>query len=333
MKVLISGGAGFVGSTIASACIDDGIEPVLLDNLSTGRVEFATDRVLFRGDIADGQMVDRIFHEHPDIEAVVHCAALILVPESVSEPLRYYKENVSKTADFIGHLQRNGCTRLLFSSTAALYGAGDDFSVDEDSPIAPQSPYARSKAMVEWMLQDIAAVTDLKALSLRYFNLVGADPRMRTGLQHKRPSHLLGKLIEAAEEGSTFSITGTDWPTRDGTGIRDFIHIWDLAQAHIASLRNFDAVVAAGTHGYQVINLGTGMGTTVREITEAFEKVSGHPLDKQETGPRLGDVAGAYTRVERAGRLLQWKAERTLDEGIRDSLKWASCRDSVLDLI
>lgn len=326
VKTLISGGAGFVGSTIASACLDDGIDVVLLDNLSRGRIEFTTGRTFYHGDIAEGRLVDRIFREHRDIEAVVHCAALILVPESVEEPLRYYTENVVKTAEFVTHLQRNGCTRILLSSTAALYAATDDLAVDEESALDPQSPYARSKVMVEWMLQDIAAASDLRALSLRYFNLIGADPEMRTGLQHQRPSHLLGKLIGATESGDPFWITGVDWPTRDGTGLRDYIHIWDLAQAHVASLRKFDRAVAAGGNGYQIINLGTGTGTTVREFVEAFERVSGRVLDKRETVARPGDVVGAYTRAERAHTLLGWNPQYTLEQGIRHSLDWAAER-------
>jgi UDP-glucose 4-epimerase len=181
VKVLIAGGAGFIGSTVASACLDAGITPVILDNLSTGRAEFAGDRIFYRGDIADGALVDRIFAEHSDITAVVHAAALIVVPESVEQPLRYYEENVGKSIDFIGHVLRNGVTRYLFSSSAAIYAPGGDFSVDENSPLDPGSPYARSKVMMEEILADTCAATALRGVSLRYFNPVGADPQLRTG--------------------------------------------------------------------------------------------------------------------------------------------------------
>src|SRR5690606_18318559 len=298
VKVLISGGAGFIGSTVASACLDNGIEPVILDNLVTGRREFTQGRHFYQGDIADGDLVDRIFAEHPEIEATVHCAALIVVPESVTDPLRYWHDNVGKTIQFVGHLLRNGRPRLLFSSTAAMYGVGEDFAVDEDSALAPASPYARTKVAVEQMLADVAATTELRALSLRYFNPIGADPQLRTGLQVKHPTHLLGKLIEAATTDTEVLITGTDWPTRDGSGIRDFIHVWDLAAAHVAGLRRFDEVVPKDGPGYQVINLGTGTGTTVWEMVAAFEQVTGRVLRKRETGPRPGDVAGAYTRSD-----------------------------------
>jgi UDP-glucose 4-epimerase len=330
VKVLITGGAGYIGSTVASACLDDGVHPVILDSLVTGRVEFAAGRDFYQGDLADGDLLDRIFAEHPDIEATVHCAALIVVPESVADPLRYWWANVAKTVSLVSHLLRHGRPRLLFSSTAALYGAGDDFAVDEESPIEPSSPYARTKAAVEAMLADVAAATPLRALSLRYFNPIGADPKLRTGLQVERPTHLLGKLIEAAESGTDFAVTGTDWPTRDGTGIRDFIHVWDLAAAHVAGLHRFDRAVPVGGPGYEVINLGTGTGTTVREFVRAFEQVTGEPLRQRETARRPGDVAGAYTRSDKARQVLGWKPQYTIAEGIRDSLRWAKIRDTRL---
>lgn len=329
MKVLIAGGAGFIGSTVASACLDEGIEPVVLDNLVTGRVEFTAGRAFYEGDIADGPLIDRIFAEHPDLAAVVHAAALIVVPESVSEPLRYYRENVSRSVEFIDHVVRNGCTRYLFSSSASIYRPGDDFAVDERSAIEPLSPYARTKAVMEWVLSDVAAASALRALSLRYFNPIGADPKMRTGLQIALPTHVLGKLITAAETGAEFRLTGTDWPTRDGSGIRDFIHVWDLARAHVQALRHFDEVLPADA-SYDVINLGTGNGTTVRELITAFEKVTGKPLTIVESGPRPGDSVGSYTRSTRAREQLHWAPELSIEDGIRHSLEWSARRASVL---
>ncbi|MEV0729184.1 MULTISPECIES: UDP-glucose 4-epimerase GalE [Polymorphospora] len=331
MKVLVAGGAGFIGSTIVSACLDDGIVPVVLDNLCTGRIEFTRDRIFYQGDIADGALIDRIFAEHPDIEAVVHAAALIVVPESVEQPLRYYRENVAKSVDLVEHVVRNGCQRLLFSSSAAIYRPSDDFSVDETSGLDPLSPYARTKAMMEAILADAAVATDLRVLSLRYFNPIGADPKLRTGLQLRQPSHALGKIITAHENDDEFLITGVDWPTRDGSGIRDYIHVWDLARAHVQALRRFDAILpAGGDRSHEVINLGTGDGTTVRELVAAFQSVAGRPLRVGETGPRPGDSAGTYTRIDKAGRLLDWKPEFTVAEGIRHSLQWAEIRDERL---
>ncbi|MBG0825722.1 UDP-glucose 4-epimerase GalE [Planomonospora sp. ID91781] len=329
MKVLISGGAGYIGSTIASACLDDGITPVVVDNLITGRREFTAGRAFYEGDIADGALIDRVFTEHPDIAAVVHCAALIVVPDSVADPVGYYRANVAASLDFVSHLLRNGCQRMIFSSSGSIYEPGADFSVDEDSAIAPQSPYARTKAVCEAMFADIAAATSLRVLSLRYFNPIGADPALRTGLQLRRPSHALGKLIEAHETGAAFRVTGTDYPTRDGSGIRDYIHVWDLAAAHVAALRAFDEVLS-GQRRHHVINLGTGTGTTVTELADAFNAVVAPPVAVVEAPRRPGDVVGAYTRSDRAARLLGWKTQYSIADGIRDSLRWAKVRDELL---
>ena len=325
VKVLLAGGAGFIGSTVASACLDNGITPVILDNLTTGRAEFVRDRIFYQGDIADGALVDKIFGDHPDITAVVHLAAMIVVPDSVAEPLRYYRENVARTIEFTEHVVRNRCPRLLFSSSAAIYRPGDDLSVDEDSPLDPLNPYARSKVMVEQMLADCTHAYDLRVLSLRYFNPVGADPQLRTGLQLARPSHLLGKLLTAVELDEEFELTGVDWPTRDGSAIRDFIHVWDLAEAHVAALRRFDEAFDSDAV-YQVINIATGSGTTVREFVAAFREVSDAPLRVRETGPRPGDGTGCYSRSDRARELLGWQARFSVADGIRDSIRWAAVR-------
>jgi UDP-glucose 4-epimerase len=326
MKVLIAGGAGYIGSTVASACCDAGISPVILDSLVTGRREFTAGRTFYPGDIADGPLIDRIFAEHPDIDAVIHCAALIVVPDSVADPVGYYRANVVKSLEFVAHLLRNGCQRLIFSSSAAIYQAGEDLTVDEDSPVAPQSPYARTKAVCEAMLADIAASQPIRVLSLRYFNPIGADPKMRTGLQLRRPTYALGKIIQAAEEGLPFLITGTDWPTRDGSGLRDYVHVWDLAAAHVAALTRFDALPGPVT----VINLGSGAGTTVRELLASFNQATGYTVQAREAARRPGDVAGARTRTDRAERLLGWRPQYDLAEGIRHSLQWAVLRDEML---
>jgi UDP-glucose 4-epimerase len=327
MKVLIAGGAGYIGSTIALACLDAGITPVILDNLITGRAEFAAGLGFYEGDIADGELIDKIFAEHPDIDAAIHAAALIVVPESVANPIRYYRANVTGSLEFVANLLRNKCTRLIFSSSASIYKASEDLTVTEDSPIDPQSPYARSKAITEAMFADIAAATPMRILSLRYFNPIGADPKMRTGLQLPAPSHALGKIIQASSERTVFHVTGTDYPTRDGSGIRDYIHVWDLATAHVAALPKFDAIM---TSPNVVINVGTGAGTTVRELVAAFSRVTGEPVETADAPPRPGDVAGAYTRIERARRLLGWEPRFSIEDGIRHSLQWAALRDEVL---
>jgi UDP-glucose 4-epimerase len=299
---------------------------VILDSLVTGRPEFTAGAPFYRGDIGDGALVDRVFAEHPDIDAVVHCAALIVVPDSVADPVGYYRANVTGSLEFVAHLLRNGCQRLIFSSSAAIYQASEDLTVDEDSPIDPQSPYARTKAVCEAMFADIAAAGPLRVLSLRYFNPIGADPKMRTGLALRRPTHALGKMIQARDEGVPFVITGTDWPTRDGSGIRDYVHVWDLATAHVAALTRFGTLPGPVT----VVNLGTGAGTTVRELLGMFNRVSDRPVEAREAARRPGDTAGAYTRTGRARRLLAWQPQYDIEDGIRHSLQWAAIRDAIL---
>ncbi|MEU4618790.1 UDP-glucose 4-epimerase GalE [Actinoplanes sp. NPDC023801] len=328
MKVLIAGGAGFIGSTIASCLLDAGHEPVILDNLVTGRREFCEGRSFYEGDIADSAVLDRIFEDHPDISAVVHCAALIVVPESVERPIHYYRENVAKTLEFVDRLIAKGVTRLLFSSSASIYQPGEDFTVDEGSNLTALSPYARTKLIVEQMLSDITAATPLRVLSLRYFNPIGSDPKMRTGLQLRSPSHALGKLIEVYREGRPFPVTGIDYPTRDGSGIRDYVHVWDLAGAHLRALEEFDALPFE--QGSLAINLGTGTGTTVLEFVEAFNEVADRPVEIERAPRRPGDSAGAYTRSSRAADLLGWRAEHSVADGIRDSLAWFAHRERIL---
>ncbi|GAB7186852.1 UDP-glucose 4-epimerase [Kitasatospora sp. Ki12] len=325
-KVLITGGAGFIGSTVASALLDRGITPVVLDDLSKGRAEFVEDRIFYRGDVADAALLDRIFAEHPDIEAAVHCAAKIVVPESVAKPLYYYRENVAKTIDLLESLQRLGCTRVVFSSSASIYAPTPDARVDESSPVDANSPYARTKQMMEQVLQDWTrgeGAEHQRVITLRYFNPIGADPRLRTGLQDLNPSHALGKLIEAHSTGAPFTVTGVDWATRDGSGIRDYVHVQDLAEAHVAALLRFDEVVAPdAADRYRVINVGTGDGTTVRELVTAFEQAVGAELDVREAGPRPGDVIGCYAAVDTARELLGWQPRRGIAEGVADALAW-----------
>jgi len=329
VKTLVTGGAGFIGSTIASACLDSGVTPVILDDLSTGRAEFAAGRTFYQGDIADGVLFDRIFADHPDISSVVHCAAHMVVPESVSEPLAYYRNNVAKTIDMVEHLLRNRCRRLLFSSSASVYEPGPDLTVDESSALNPQSPYAATKMMVERILADSTAAYPLRALSLRYFNPVGADPKLRTGLQNPAPTHAMGQLIKAHQTGQPFTVTGVNWPTRDGSAIRDYIHVWDLARAHVLALQMYDDVLP-DEHGWEVLNLGTGSGTTVRELVAAFQAVVGGEASVNESGPRPGDVIGCYTKSDKAQRLLGWRAEMTIEAGIRTSLSWSAERGQIL---
>ncbi|GAP07786.1 UDP-galactose 4-epimerase [Anaerolinea thermolimosa] len=333
MKVLVTGGAGYIGSTICSALEDSGHTPIILDNLVTGRVEFTRGRIFYQDDIANVAGLERIFQEHPDIVAAIHCAALIIVPESVEKPYEYYTENVAKSLVLFRTLNRLGCNRVVFSSSASVYDTVPGFMVREDSPLRPGSPYARTKYMMEMILQDFCHAYGMKGIALRYFNPIGADPKMRSGLQVRNPSLVLGKLVNTARGlQPAFEITGTTWPTRDGTGIRDYIHVWDLAEAHVMAVEQFDQVFErlGGGQSYVVINLGTGRGVTVRELVEAFERVYGKPINKVEKPPRPGDVAGAYANADTALRLLGWKAKLSIEQAIADALKWAEIRDRVL---
>lgn len=335
MKILITGGAGYIGSTICSALEDYGHTPIILDSLVTGREEFTRGKAFYKADIADKDAVRQVFAEHPDIFATIHCAALIVVPESVSRPYDYYRENVVKSMDFFYQLAQLGYPRIVFSSSAAIYDVVPGFMVTEESPLKPNSPYSRTKYMMEMILQDFTRAYNLEGIALRYFNPIGADPQMRSGMHIKAPSHILGKLVSVAlGEEPVFNITGVDWPTRDGTGVRDYIHVWDLALAHVKAVEKFDSVIQSASDPeapYVVINLGTGKGVTVREMVTAFEKVYGQEINKQERPPRPGDVAGAFANANKALDLLGWEAKLPIENGISDALKWGEIRDGILD--
>jgi len=261
MKVLVTGGAGYIGSTTAKALEQAGHTPIILDSLLNGPLVFVRDRAFYEGDIADRELLRRIVAEHPDLDATIHMAARIVVPESVEQPYMYYRDNVAKSLELFDELAALGKNRVLFSSSASLYATKDDFEVTEQDPLDPQSPYARTKRMMEQVLEDMAAATDLRAIILRYFNPIGSDPDLESGIYAKEPSHVLGQLVMAARgQKDAFTITGVEHPTRDGTGIRDYIHVWDLARAHVRAIERFDDVIAAVAPTSTVINIPTGRG-------------------------------------------------------------------------
>jgi UDP-glucose 4-epimerase len=331
MKILVTGGAGYLGSTTAKALEGAGHTPVILDSLLTGPLAFTRDRIFYDGDIADRALVARVVAEHPDIDATIHMAARIVVPESVEKPYEYYRDNVAKSLELFDTLVGLGKPRILFSSSASLYAVKDDFEVTEDDPLEPSSPYARTKWMIEHVLRDMAAATDLRAIILRYFNPIGSDPDLESGIYAKEPSHVLGQLVMAARgQKDTFTITGTDLPTRDGTGLRDYIHVWDLAQAHVRAIERFDQVLEAVGQPSVTLNVGRGDGVTVRELVAAFERVFGHEVPITEAPPRPGDAVGAFANVDRATELLDWRTERSIDEAIASALAWADKRQEVL---
>jgi UDP-glucose 4-epimerase len=334
MKILITGGAGYIGSTIASALIDAGHTPVILDNLVTGQLAFTKERIFYQGDIGDSTLVRKIFAEHPDIEATIHCAALIIVPESTAMPYEYYRENISKTIELFHTLHQLGSKKILVSSSASVYDTVPGFMVTESSPLNPKSPYARTKYMMEMILKDYCIAYGMWGIALRYFNPIGADPKLRSGLQIPRPSLVVGKMVDVALGNlPEFQITGATWPTRDGTGIRDYIHVWDLAIAHVLAVTDFEGVFQrAGNPAerFLAINLGNGRGVTVKELLAAFEKVWGKPIPKGIYPPRPGDVAGAYANGDTAWKLLNWAPEKTIEDAIRDALAWGERREAIL---
>lgn len=331
MKVLVTGGAGYIGSTTAKALEQAGHVPVILDSLLSGPRTFVRDRIFYQGDVADRDLVARVFAEHPDILATIHMAARIVVPESVARPYEYYRDNVAKSLEFFDQLVALGRSRVLFSSSASLYDVVENFEVTEESPLSPGSPYARTKLMMEQVLEDMSAATGLRAISLRYFNPIGADPDLESGVYVREPTHVLGQLVMAATGlQDAFTITGTDHPTRDGTGLRDYVHVWDLAQAHVSAVERFDGVLDAMGARSAVINVGTGSGVTVRELVAAFERVFGATVPVREAAPRPGDVVGAFANVDRARAVLGWSAALTIDEGIADALAWQAKRKDVL---
>lgn len=332
MKVLITGGAGYIGSTTATALEAAGHVPVVLDSLVTGPRAFTRGRAFYEGEVGDRSLLRRVLTDHPDIEVVIHMAARIVVPESVADPLLYYRDNVGQSIVLVDELTRLGVDRVVFSSSASVYAApADGFEVREGDPVAPGSPYARTKLVVESILADCAATSSLRSISLRYFNPIGADPAMRSGMYAAVPTHVLGQILLAAT-GRTpaFTITGTDLPTRDGTGLRDYLHVWDLALAHVAAVERFDDVLATTGGTSTLVNVGTGRGVTVRELLTAFEAVHGRPVPVRTGPPRPGDVVGAYANVDRAADLLGWRSRSTLEEAVETALRWMQHRDRVV---
>lgn len=331
MKVLVTGGAGYIGSTTCKALEDAGHVPVVLDSLLSGPRAFVRDRIFYEGDIADRALLRRIVEEHPDLEATIHMAARIVVPESMELPFEYYRDNVAKSLELFDELVALGQHRVVFSSSASLYAVKEGFEVVESDPLAPGSPYARTKRMMEEILADLAVATDLRAVILRYFNPIGSDPGLESGIYVREPSHVLGQLVLAARgQKPSFTITGTQHPTRDGTGIRDYVHVWDLARAHVAAVERFDEVLATADEPSTILNIGTGEGVTVRELVASFEKVFGAEVPITEAPPRPGDAVGAFAGVDRAATVLGWRAELGLDEAIASALAWADKRSEVL---
>lgn len=331
MKVLVTGGAGYIGSVTARALEEAGHVPVILDSLVSGPIEFVRDRIFFQGDVGDHDLLSKVFETHPDIGVTIHMAARTVVPESVAAPQLYYEENVVKSLRLLGFLAEVGRPDVVFSSSASVYAPAPTFEVRETSPTAPASPYARTKLMIEEILRDFAAAGVSRSVVLRYFNPIGSDPDLQSGVYLREPSHVLGQMtLTALGARPHFTLTGTDLPTRDGTGLRDFVHVWDVARAHAAAVDNFDRALSEEGYPSTVVNIGTGTGVTVRELLDMFEDCLGHSLAVVEGDPRPGDVIGAFANVEKARRLLDWSSELSVRDGLTSALDWMWRREHVL---
>jgi UDP-glucose 4-epimerase len=319
MTVLVTGGAGYIGGHMVLALLDAGEDVVVLDNLSTGfRWAVPAGAKLVVGDFGDIETLERIFATHP-IEAIAHFAARIVVPESVSDPLGYYENNTAKARTLLAAAVRHGVRHFIFSSTAAVYGEPPVDQVTEDTPQNPINPYGRSKLMVEWMLKDVSAAHDLRHVALRYFNVAGADPQGRLGQSTPNATHLIKIAVQAAlGHRNGMDVFGTDYPTRDGSCIRDYIQVSDLIAAHMLALKHLRAGGASLT-----CNCGYGRGLSVLEVIDVVKKVSGVDFPVRISGRRAGDPANLIAGAERIRSELGWAPRHDDVEGIvRQALDW-----------
>jgi UDP-glucose 4-epimerase len=317
--VLVTGGAGYVGSHACLRLSEAGFTPVVYDNLSNGHRQFVQWGPFEEGDIRDGDQLDLVFARHRPV-AVMHFAALIEVGESVKAPGRFYENNVGGAISLIEAARRAGVGAMVFSSTCATYGEPVRVPMDETHPQEPLNPYGRTKLMIEEALADYDRYAGFRSASLRYFNAAGADPEGRIGERHEPETHAIPLAIEAAlGRRSGFSIFGTDYDTRDGTAVRDYIHVLDLADAHVLALKR---LLAGG--GTDVFNLGTGTGTTVRELVAAIRRAGVGDFPVRETGRREGDAPVLVADNKKAREVLGWKPRFTLDDIVRSAFDWHS---------
>ena len=329
--VLLTGGTGYIGSHTCVELINAGYQTVQLDNLCNSsqvvvdRIEVITGvRPSFvQADIRDRAALDRLFDEHK-IDAVVHFAGLKAVGESVARPLHYYVNNVSGSATLFEAMAAHHVGRTVFSSSATVYGMGTRMPLEETSPVAPLNPYGQTKLMVEQILQDLArADPSWRVLCLRYFNPVGAHESGLIGEDPRgTPNNLMPYVAQVAVGRlARLNVYGNDYPTPDGTGVRDYIHVTDLAKGHVAAIAR---LLADEPLEHSVVNLGTGQGHSVLEVVRAFTRASGQPIPYDFVARRAGDVPESFADVERARCYLHWEAERDLDRMCKDTWRWQS---------
>ncbi len=319
MAILVLGGAGYIGSHTVYALCEAGREVVVVDNLETGHAEAVHhDAKFYKGDISDKPFLNDVFQKE-NIEAVIHFAAYSLVGESVENPLKYYENNLSKTRDMLEVMVANGVDKFVFSSTAATYGEPERVPILENDRTEPTNPYGETKLAMEKMFKWTGNATGLRYVSLRYFNACGAHVSGNIGEAHNPESHLIPLILQVPNGQREFiSIFGNDYPTPDGTCIRDYIHVTDLADAHILAV---DYLLKGGQS--DIFNLGNGVGFSVREVIETARKVTGHPIPAKEVARRAGDPAQLIASSEKAKKVLGWNPQHdSLEEIISTAWNW-----------
>lgn len=302
MNILVVGGAGYIGSHMVQELISEGFDPLVFDNLSTGHSWSVPEGRLLQGDLSDRERLREVFATH-SFDAVMHFASFIQVGESVQEPLKYYQNNVANTLNLLEAMREAEVKRFVFSSTAAVYGTPDSVPISEASPLRPENPYGHSKLMIEQVLADCEKAWGLRSARLRYFNAAGAHPDEAIGEAHNPESHLIPIILQVALGQREFiTVNGDDYPTPDGTCIRDYIHVCDLASAHTLALR----ALLDGSDS-MVYNLGNGTGYSIQEVIEVCREVTGHPIPVKIGTRRAGDPATLVASSEKITKELGWK--------------------------
>jgi len=319
-SILVTGGAGYIGSHVVKLLGERGEQIVVLDDLSTGNRDAVLHGTLVEGNTADSELVTQLLAEH-NVDTVMHFAAHTIVPESVTDPLKYYRNNTAATRNLLECCQQAGISNFIFSSTAATYGIPEDASkpCSETLPTAPINPYGMSKLMSEHMLQDLSAACDMKHVILRYFNVAGCDPDGVIGQSTKNATLLIKVASEVAVgKRESLYVFGTDYPTEDGTGVRDYIHVSDLASAHLSAL---DYLREGGKS--TLVNCGYGQGYSVRQVIDSVSKLNGEPINVIEEPRRAGDPPALIAAVDKIRKTLDWTPKyNDLDVIVKTSLAW-----------
>lgn len=318
MSILVTGGAGYIGSHVVSLLGEAGYDIIILDNLSTGKKENILFGKLVLGDVSDESLLDDIFSKH-SIQAIIHFAGSIVVPESVKDPVAYYTNNTVNSFRLIRKCLQHEVKKFIFSSTAAVYGMPDDGIASEETLTRPINPYGRSKLITEWMLEDVANAHDFSYVALRYFNVAGASQSGKIGQSTPKATHLLKAASElATKKRESMSVFGSDYPTKDGTCIRDYIHVDDLAHAHLSALKYLETNKKS-----QSLNCGYGRGFSVLEVLETVEKITSQKLNIKMDARRMGDPMMLISNANKIKEVLNWKPQfDDLDYIVKSAIEW-----------